>query len=402
MRKKVLLSSFILGASLLGIFSLTAAGNRVEIVDDHYTPAELSPNGATFRNEINRSNTDLVNGEVAIELTMDNSKSVEVFYVIDNSQTANSIKGNVIDVFKAGAKGLEEFDNLEQGIVATTNDDVTIVDLDNKNIESQLETIKTLASSTSSESEIFTSIDEAASRYTDADLKVMVIFLKSMPTLNTTQVTELKNKINEYSEKDIKFLVYGVDLSNRNNFTTIFEKATRYDIASSAINNIDFAANIVKDLPSQMPGMAAVVSFDKYILDNFTIKDIKTDLGVAHYDETNNQVIWEAGDLNTNKVAKLTYYLSLNSVVDESLVEKINMKTNRQIKVTKMGQVVGTYPADEKVDDQVCSPTIRLLRESVDNPKTGITNYVVFGACMLMVASITILVLSRKSQFNRI
>jgi len=145
------------------------------------------------------------------------------------------------------------------------------------------------------------------------------------------------------------------------------------------------------------------VSFDYIILyRNFDIKDIKADYGQARYDNATNKIIWEAGNIKTNQVVRLTYYLSLKSVVDESIIESIDLRTNRQIIVTQSGQIIGTYPADDQIDDQICSPTIMILREAIDNPKTGVTNYVILGACLLSVAAITIVMLNRKSQFNRI
>ena len=46
--------------------------------------------------------------------------------------------------------------------------------------------------------------------------------------------------------------------------------------------------------------------------------------------------------------------------------------------------------------------TIKILQEAVDNPKTGVKSYMIFGACLLTVSAITIIILNRKSQFNRI
>ena len=101
----------------------------------------------------------------------------------------------------------------------------------------------------------------------------------------------------------------------------------------------------------------------------------------------------------------MTYTLSLKSVVDESIVDKLNLRTNRQIKISGTGNGVtfdDSYPKDQTVDDEICSPTIRILREAVDNPKTGIENFMIAGICMIAVGAITLLVLNRKNQFNRI
>lgn len=402
MKKKIFIASLLISTSLFGAFSLLAANNRIEIVDDYYAAKQLSTDGMHITNSINRGLTDLVNGEVAIDIVIDNSKKTELYYVIDNSSDAASTKANVIDIFKTNAKELEK-SNIKQGIVTTTNGNTTFIELDDKNIETQLETIKTIEASKTNSNEIFKSIDKAASSFSEnAEVKALVISLNNMASLSSTEINELKTKISNYSDAGIKVTVYGINLSNSTNFKNIFDKAAKYEINTDGIKNIDYTGIIMNLLPQEKPAIATTVSFDKYILDNFTIKDIKTNLGVARYDETSKQVIWEAGNINTNQVAKLSYYLSLKSEVDQNIIERLELKTNRQIRVTQSGQLIGHYPADDVIEDQICSPRIKILREAVDNPKTGITNFVVFGTCMLAVALITILVLNRKSEFNRI
>jgi len=402
MKKKIFIASLLISTSLFGAFSLLAANNRIEIVDDYYAAKQLSTDGMHITNSINRGLTDLVNGEVAIDIVIDNSKKTELYYVIDNSSDAASTKANVIDIFKTNAKELEK-SNIKQGIVTTTDGNTTFIELDDKNIETQLETIKTIEASKTNSNEIFKSIDKAASSFSEnAEVKALVISLNNMASLSSTEINELKTKISNYSDAGIKVTVYGINLSNSTNFKNIFDKAAKYEINTDGIKNIDYTGIIMNLLPQEKPAIATTVSFDKYILDNFTIKDIKTNLGVARYDETSKQVIWEAGNINTNQVAKLSYYLSLKSEVDQNIIERLELKTNRQIRVTQSGQLIGHYPADDVIEDQICSPRIKILREAVDNPKTGITNFVVFGTCMLAVALITILVLNRKSEFNRI
>lgn len=402
MKKKIILASLLIGSSLLGTFSLLAANNRIEIVDDYYAAKQLSTDGMHITNSINKSQTDLVNGEVAIDIVIDNSKKTEIFYVLDNSSDSASTKANVIDAFKNNAKELENF-NVNQGIVTTTDGNTSFIELDDKNIESQLESVKEIESSKTNTNEIFKSIEKAASSFSEnAEVKTLVISINNMASLTTTEINELKTKINGYNDSGIKIIVYGINLSNNANFRNIFNSAAKYEVNTSNIKDIDFTGIIVNLLPQEKPAIATTVSFDKYILDNFTIKDIKTNIGTAKYDENSKQVIWEAGNIKTNQVAKLSYYLSLNSEVDQDIIERLELKTNRQIKVTQSGQLIGWYPADDVIEDQICSPRIKILREAVDNPKTGITNYIIFGSCMLAVALITILVLNKKNQFSRI
>jgi len=400
MKKKLLMSSIILGISLLGMLTLNAASDRIKIVSPNYDSKQLSEDGMHITNIINTSKTDLVNGEVAIEIIIDNSKHTEIMYAIDNGNAISAIKGNLIDNIKTNALSLEDLGNIKQGIVTNTNEGINSVPLDNKNIEMQLENIKGLEKS--ADGEIFNLIEEGIKSFSDkADVKFMVVALSSMPNLSTEQVTNLKNQIAKYEEQGIKFIVYGINITN-DNLNNIFASSTKYEIQTNNLSEIKYAGNVIAELPKEKPAIASTISFDKYILDNFNIKDVKTDLGMASYDANNNLVIWEAGNIKTNQVVRLTYYLSLKEAVDQSVVDKINLRTNRQIKVTQTGQLIGMYPADDKIEDQICSPTIRILKEAVDNPKTGIASYIIFGACMLAVASITILVLRKKNKFGRI
>lgn len=399
MKKKVIVTALVIFTSLLGIFSLSAANNRIKIVNENYDSKQLSQDGMHITNIINTERTDLVNGNVAIDIIIDNSKHTEIFYVIDNGKTMSSVKESVIDNIKTNAKSLEEIGNIKQGIVTTTDGNTALVPLDTANIEMQLDTVKTTASSTSTDGEIFDSIDKAIASFTNtADEKFIIVALSSMPT----DINGLKEKINNCSKDGIKVIVYGINLASTTSFRDVFETATKYELKTDSLGEIKFISNIMNYLPTEKPAIASTISFDNYILNNFDIKDIKTDMGQARYDNATNRVIWEAGNIKTNQVIRLTYYLSLKSVVDESIIESIDLRTNRQIVVTQSGQTIGTYPADDQIDDQICSPTIMILREAIDNPKTGVTNYVILGACLLSVAAITIVLLNRKSEFNRI
>ena len=400
MKKKFIIGALALWASLFGVFTLNAANNRVEIVSENYASKQLSQDGMHITNVINTANTDLVNGHVAIEIIIDNSKHSEIIYAIDNGNAMSSVKESVIEQIKTHAESLEAMNNIKQGIVTTTNGNVTYIpfedNVENKNIESGLDQVKTMNPGT--DGEIFDSIEKAAASFSEnADEKFIIVTLASMPT----DITNLQNKINEYATQGIKVIVYGINLANKTNFQNVFDTAVKYEITTSTVNQINYISNVMNYLPGEKPAIASSISFDNYILNNFDIKDINTSNGVASYDTATNKIIWEVGNIKTNETVKLTYYLSLKKYVDESILEK-TLRTNRQILVTQSGQTIGTYPADDQIDDQICSPTIMILREAVDNPKTGIANYMIFGFILLTISTITILVLNNKRQFNRI
>lgn len=403
MKKKFIMSTFTVWLCLFGIFSLSAAGNRVEVVSQSHAIKQVDGSGNVVEglfvnNTINMEKSDLVNGNVAIEITVDNSLETEVIYVLDNGASMSSVKSNLIDIFKINASELEAMDNVKQGIVATTDGTLFEAPLDSENIANQFEVIKNTNVGTNN-GEVFASIEKASSSFSsDAKRKFIVIGLSSMPG----DVTGLKEKIDGYITSGINVIAYGVNVNNSTNFTNVFGSANKHEVTSSNLSDIKFSGTISSMLPREQSALALSISFDNYILNNFNINtgNIQADAGVAHYDASTNEIIWEIGKVKTNQVVKLNYVLSLKQYVDPNFIGK-TLRTNRQIKIIQSG-VVDASPKDNEIEDRICSPTIRILQEAVDNPKTGVTSYVVFGACLLMVSGITLVILNRKSQFNRI
>lgn len=411
MKKKFLIGTLITSVGLLGILTLNAAGNRIQIVSENDSVKTLSSDGASILNTINTETSDLVNGEVNIEIILNNSKNTEIMYAIDNSSVVSGIKNNVIDSIKTNAKTVSNMDNLKQGVAYTTKngseDAVSVVELDTKGIDTALENIKTAESG--KDGAIFDAIDQAAEKFStsNVDNKVLVVYTGSLGTLTTEQLSALKTKMEGLKTKGIKVIAYGIDLGDATNFNAIFESAVKHEVSAANISTgLNFTTDLAAYLPSAKQNVKGNVTFDSYILNNFEIKNVATTTGTASYDSTNNQVVWTPGNIGINQVEKLTYTLSLKSVVDESIVDKINMRTNRQIKISGDGgngvSFDDSYPKDSTVDDEICSPTIRILKEAVDNPKTGIENYMIAGICMIAVGAVTLLVLNRKTKFSRI
>lgn len=410
MKKKFLIGAVCFSASLLGILSLNAANNRIQIVSENDSAKTLSSDGASILNTINTSTSDLVNGEVNIEIILNNSKNTEIMYAIDNSSASASIKNDLIDKIKSSANTLEQMDNLKQGVATTTKNGsegaVNIVELDNTGVESALENVKTTAAG--NDGSIFDAIDKASEKFStsNVDNKVLIVFTSSLGTLSSEEVATLKTKMEGLKAKGIKVITYGINLGSASaNYNTIFGSGVKYEVTTAEISSINFTTDLASYLPSAKQNVKGNITFDNYILNNFEIKNVASTVGTASYDSQSNQVIWTPGSIGINQVEKLTYTLSLKSVVDESIVDKLNLRTNRQIKISGTGNGVtfdDSYPKDQTVDDEICSPTIRILKEAVDNPKTGIENYMIAGICMIAVGAITLLVLNRKSKFNRI
>lgn len=400
--KKGLLVSTLLLSVLLGVNTLNAANNSVQIKSENDAKKTLSNDGANILNTINTEKSDLANGKVAIDIIIDNSKNMEIFYVIDNSSTMSSIKASVIDSLKTNAKLLESRNGISQGVIVTTNGETSIAQLDTKKIEDNLNNVKTSTSSTSN-GEIFDSLEEAQKNFTQNEgSKVIVLVVNNLGTLSAEDVTNKKALVDSLTSKGIQIYAYNIDMTDKTNFNTIFSTANRIDVLSTDLSKLNTTTVISSLMPSVKNNIVTTVSFDNYITNNFDIIGVTATTGTASYDANSKLVTWNVGNIEANQKVVLSYYLQIKDVVDSNIVETLTMRTNRQIRVTQNGQDIGTYPSDKEIDDQVCSPTIIVLKEKIVNPQTGIAEYIIAGSCMLAVALVTLIILKSKNEFNRI
>ena len=402
--KKGLLVSTVLFTALIGLSSLHAATTHpIKIKSENDAKKQLASDGTNILNTINTSKSDLQNGKVAIDIIIDNSKPVEVMYVIDNGTGISSVINNVIDTLKTNAKQLETRNNVKQGVVSTTNGETSLVPLDSANIENALNNIKTSTNSTT-EGEIFASLDKAVTEFKNENAtKVVILVVNNLGTLSAEDVTNLKAKIANYIGQGIQIVAYNIDMADKTNFNTIFEGIkAKADVVSTDLTYLNSTAVISTLLPSAKDNIVTKVSFDSYITNNFDIVEVTATKGTASYDANTKLVTWTAGTIESNEVVTLSYYLKIKDVVDSNVIESLTLRTNRQIVVTQNGNEIGTYPSNERIDDQVCSPTIIILKETVVNPQTGIAEYIIAGACMLSVALVTLVIMQSKNEFNRI
>ncbi len=401
MKKKIFGGLLILLVGFMNVTPVLALAHAVSIVKENDAVKQLSPDGMTILNTIDTSKSDLNNGKVAINITIDNSKPTEVIYLIDNAESTSTMKSGLIDTIKSNATSLEALTNMKQGVITTSNGELIYKPLDSKNITTSLDEIKSLA--VGSVGEYDKMFEKASSEFTKTvSNKIIVAFLTNMGTKTPEEITALKNMINTYKTNGINVVVYGIDLADQTNFESIFESSTRYVLTSANLSTIAFKGNVLSTLPGLKDKIATKVSFDNYILNNFEISDVKATQGEATFDKSTNEVVWGVGDIEPNTSVTLTYTLTVKSVVDETLVNTARLRTNRQIKVLENSREIGTFPADNKIEDEECGPVIKLLPETVKNPDTGIFNYVIGGSCILAVALITLVILNNKNEFNRI
>lgn len=401
MKKRILGVFLILSVICMNALPLMAATHAIKVVQENYSVKQLSNDGASILNTINTETSDLNNGKVNIDITIDNTKSTEVIYAIDNGLSAKDIKISLVDTIKENAKNLEGLENVKQGIVTTTDSNTSYIPLDSENILTALDTVKDMESATI-DGEIFGSLAKAKESFGEQVInKVIVAFISNMGAKTADEYDNLKQIVSMYQKEGINLIVYGIDLTEVDAFKNVFTDVTKYELTANTLNQIGFVNNVLALLPAAKPAIGTVVTFDKYIIDNFNITNVTATKGNAEYTDE-NKVIWGIDEIKPNEQVKLTYTLELKDQIEEYLVNEMNLKTNRQIVVTQSGNYMGKYPADNVVDDEICSPVITVLPAGVTNPNTGIATYIIAGSCILAVALVTLVVLNNKNEFSRI
>ena len=371
----------------------------VEMVKENDSVKQLFPDGTNILNTIDTSKSEFEKGKVAIEITINNSKKTEVVYVVDNG-SANTIKTELIDVIKTKASNLASYNNLYQSVITNTNEGIVYKPFDT-NISNSLEEVKALASGENGSFD--TLLSEANSKFsTDTVNKVIVLFVSDMGSKTTDEITAIKTQVDAYKTAGVNVIVYGLGLADYTNFDNVFASTTKYQTTTTDLSTISFESNIVSLIPSNKTAVATKISFDNYILNNFEIKDIVASMGSASIDESTNEIAWGIGNIKANDIVTLTYTLNTKSVIDESLINVGRLRTNRQIVVTSSGIERGTYPSSDRIDDEECSPVIKLTEATVVNPYTGMADYIIAGACILAVSLVGILILNKKNEFNRL
>ncbi len=399
--KKLFGTALIVLTSIVGLMPLSAASERVKIVSRHLNPEPYGKDKMTkVTNVINEETSDLVKGILNMEITVDNTSTTEIMYVLDNS-TKMTAKDTIIEKLNSVATALETNGNgyIRQGISVTTEEENSLMPLDSANISTQFDSVKEIESA-GEETKIEDAITKAHGEFTDAANKVLVIVTADMPS----EVENLTSLIGTYKQEGIQVIAYGIDLTDdAQSFTTLFTDGIPK--TNDQFDGNEITTKMSELLPEPLKELNGTVTFDSYITDNFNITNVKTnDMGTAVFE--NNQITWDLGEVNAEQIAKLTYTLELKSEVDESIVDRIELRTNRQFLLNGKGskEYNGAYPKEPDSQD-LCSPVIMILKEAVDNPvnpDTGIANYLIFGSCLVLVGAVTLLVLKNKNEFNRI
>lgn len=406
--KKRLLGIFVMiSICLLNVTPLMAATYKLDIVKQNQGKKQLTTSGANILNTINLEKSDFAKGKVAVDVIIDNSKSVSIMYAVDNGSSMQNVKSSLASTLTEKYEALSgSYPTVAQGISyrGIVNESENTISM-----SPQVGTTGNIFGAYSNESgigeegTIFSAIREAVIllKKTESQSKILVVFVGNM---GTEEESTLKATIDSYINNDgINIVAYGVNLSDTTSFDNVFANATRYNVTTDTLSNINLNELMATENTGAVTlnNVATKITFDSYILDNFDITNVTATQGEAAF--TDNEINWGADNIDANKTVTLSYELQLKSNIDTSLVNKATLRTSRQIKVYEnASQLIGIYPSDDEIEDSTCSPQIKITSGSVTNPNTGIADYIIPATCLMAVALITIVILNSKNEFNRI
>lgn len=406
--KKRLLGIFVMiSICLLNVTPLMAATYKLDIVKQNQGKKQLTTSGANILNTINLEKSDFAKGKVAVDVIIDNSKLVSIMYAVDNGSSIQNVKSSLASTLTEKYEALSgSYPTVAQGISyrGIVNESENTISM-----SPQVGTTGNIFGAYSNESgigeegTIFSAIREAVIllKKTESQNKILVVFVGNM---GTEEESTLKATIDSYINNDgINIIAYGVNLSDTTSFDNVFANATRHNVTTDTLSNINLNELMATENTGAVTlnNVATKITFDSYILDNFDITNVTATQGEAAF--TDNEINWGADNIDANKTVTLSYELQLKSNIDISLVNKATLRTSRQIKVYEnASQLIGIYPSDDEIEDSTCSPQIKITSGSVTNPNTGIADYIIPAACLMAVALITIVILNSKNEFNRI
>lgn len=397
--KTILVIAFAFLLMILNIGTVNAANKRIEIVEpkkQFLFKNSFEETVAKLKHEITTS--DLVQGDLTVNLIFDNSVNTEIFYVIDNGTSINNYKNNVFESLSLLTADLfEELGSrVKIGSVISTSGENTIKALTTTVTETtdNLEELEDITSAGTGD--IYSAITEANNNFSEDEAnKIIILITASMPEFNETNVNSFVTLGNS-----VNLITLTIDLNNNANMTNIFgseatPKTGTLINATTANYQTKITENIQEDVIGTLPNLKNNVSilmpFATYIINNFDIELVTT--SEATMDETTKAITWTLGNVESNTIKTLQYKLSLKSAVDESIL-------NTPLTLTDAPTISFGETVIPRTDVNNCSPIIKVLQEAIDNPKTGVINYIICGAILAAIGGTTYLVASKKKRFD--
>ncbi len=366
--KKLFAIACLLIVGLINLPLLSAANNRIEIVQKAKQYLFKTTEGeivGVLRQEIVEE--DLVNGDITIELTLNNAKSTEIMYIFNKSNgetTINNFKELTENVFTNLGTDYTKIGSILVSDTLVTKPMVQTI----SEAATGLDEIK--EASVGSGATVNEAVEAALSAFSSSsDNKIIIVIDDTNTAANlVSQITA--------DTSDTTLILYTTATETVENAISVSSVTE----TTTAINNTLIPAKI---------GTSIAMPLASYIVENFDISLVGNPSN-ATLDETTKTINWNLGDIKSNQVEKIQYKLSLKSVVDDSIIG-LELVVNEAPTIVFNGNTV------QNTDANQCSPTIKILNEAIENPKTGVVSYIIFGSTLLAIGSATYLI-SRKQK----
>ncbi len=365
--RRLVIITCILMIGLINMPILSAANNRLEIVQkakQYLFKTDEGETVGTLRQEIVEQ--DLVNGNITIELTLNNARNTEIMYIFNGSNdetTISSFKELTEDVFtnlgteytKIGSILVSE-PLVTKPFAQTISEVATGLD--------ELKAVSVTAGTTVNQA-----VESALTSFSsDSDNKIIIV------VDTTNDASTLKSQITA-NTSDATLILYTTATASVENAISV----SNVEETNAAIN-----ATLI---PAKN-GTSITMPLATYIVENFDVALVGNPTN-ATLDETTKAIQWNVGDVASNQVEKVRYSLSLKSVVDDSLIG-LELVINEAPTIIFNGNTV------QNTDANQCSPVIKILNETIDNPKTGVASYLIFGSTLLAIGTITYIISKKK------
>ena len=368
--KKLFIVVCLLIVGLINLPLLNAANNRIEIVQKAKQYLFKTAGGeivGTLRQEIVEQ--DLVNGDITIELTLNNAKNTEIMYILNKSNSENTINN---------------FKQLTEDIFTNLGTDYTkigsILVSDTLITKPMAQTISEVATgldeikgvSTSTGATVNQAVETALSGFSSSSDNKIIIVVDE-----TNTASDLASQITT-DTSDVTLILY-----------TTATGTIQNGISVSNVNETNEAIN--DTLIPAKNGTSITMPLASYIVENFNVSLVDNPANATLDNET-KAINWNLGDIKSNQVEKIRYKLSLKSVIDDSIIG-LDLVVNEAPIIIFNGNTV------QNTDANQCSPIIKILNEAIENPKTGVASYIIFGSTLLAIGSITYLI-SKKQKMQ--
>lgn len=392
---------------VLCIMTVNAASDKLQIVASSGEVVNLGEAGGIITKSIVAE--DLENGIITIEAKIKNSKSTEIFFVVDNSTEfggLENVKTNVITAAKALVGNIHDnLANIKTGLLVMHPNGLTPTEAENGGLISALSADKTttlaafdtLTTETPVENgqDFLEVLETAGESFNEtAENKIIVLVLAGV---NGAGVASYKTAMLDMANNEnVTFITVLIENSEAYKATMFGTEETPttgffHDIDTDAIAttfSTNVNANILSTLPTDKFNVLFEDLFPEIIVDNFTIEYVGSPSkgAVGDFNREARKFSWSVGDLEGNIDATFQYRLKLNSTVPASAVDKA-INTNTGINFSYTGASAQLYE---------CSPTIKIL---ITNPKTGVYDYFIPAALIFCISVLTISIIKRRDMF---